>query len=153
MKWNVVCSRLKRCFVGQCLLKCLAQLVDSCFLTQACVVAHPSQGTGESTVWQQQLYAWFAHTAETYKWSAPVIDLTAHVVNINVSKHGRKKRKTNASDPDWLWFLWLLVFKDYLPSSVVPVIVSSAPYNKKDYFRRAPCKPAFFFFSSTVSIP
>lgn len=131
MKWSAVCSCLTRCFVGRCLPKCLARLMDSCFLTQACVVAHESQGTGESTVWQQQLYAWFAHTAETYKWNAPVIDLTAHVVNINASKHGRKTKEEDKRQRPRL--------------DLIPVIRT---YHSHTFFRTVPSKPLSLSFFS-----
>lgn len=58
---------------------------------------------GKRAVRRRQMYALFAHTAEVLKWSAPVIGLTGHMVNINVSKQERKRKEDiNATGPDWL---------------------------------------------------
>lgn len=43
---------IKPSFVGRCLLKWLAQLVDFWFLTRACLVANVSQVAGKRAVWR-----------------------------------------------------------------------------------------------------
>lgn len=93
--WSGGCSHSKRRSVGRRSLKWLARRVDSWFLTQACLVAHASQGArGKELSDGSSCTHGFAHTAEAWKRSRPVIGLTGHMVNINVSeKHGRKKEK------------------------------------------------------------
>lgn len=59
----------------------------------------------------------------------PVIGLTAHMVNINVSKHGGKRREDrSANDPDWLG-IPQTTSEITLPSSVVPIFYLSGQYH------------------------